>query len=122
MALYQRCAKPVRISLEEFGRRYMEYARVNKRSWHRDEQILKQLEAFYKPALLSDIGPIAVESYKLQRGKVVAPATVNREIALLKRMYNLADAWGLHQGRNPLNGVRFLPENNLKIRAFTRHP
>jgi len=112
-------AKPVRISLEEFGRRYMEYAKANKRSWIRDEQMLKQLNGFYGPALLSDIGALSVESYKRQRMNDVAPATLNREIALLKHMYDLAEAWGLHQGRNLVKGVRFLPENNLKLRTLS---
>ncbi len=111
--------RPVRISFAEFGLRYMEYAKTNKRSWIRDEQMLKQLNGFYNPALLSDIGPMSVESYKLQRVRTVAPATVNREIALLKHMYNLADAWGLYRGRNPVKGVRFLPENNLKLRVLS---
>ena len=112
-------AKQVRISLEEFGRRYMEYAKANKRSWIRDEQMLKQLNGFYGPALLSDIGALSVESYKRQRMNDVAPATVNREIALLKHMYNLAEAWGFHHGRNPVKGVRFLAENNLKLRTLS---
>jgi integrase len=111
--------RPIRISLEEFGRRYMEYAQANKRSWVRDGQLLKQLSGFYKSALLSDIGTMSVESYKLHRMKQVSPATVNREIALLKHMYNLAEAWGLHRGRNPVKAVRFLPENNLKLRTLS---
>jgi hypothetical protein len=69
--------KPVRISLEEFGQRYMEYAKTNKRSWVRDEQMLKQLNGFYQSALLSDIGQLSVERYRRHRIEQVAPATVN---------------------------------------------
>ena len=38
--------KPCRMYLEEFGRQYMDYAKTNKRSWIRDEQMLKQLNGF----------------------------------------------------------------------------
>jgi integrase len=107
------------VSFKDFGQRYMEYAKTNKRSWRRDEQLLKHLTDFYQPALLSDIGQLSVESYKLKRAKLASPATVNREVALLKRMFNLADAWALHRGRNPVKGVRFLPENNLKFRTLS---
>ncbi len=69
--------------------------------------------------MLSDIGQLSVEGYKRQRVEHVAPATVNREIALLKHMYNLAEAWGLFHGRNPVRGVRLLPENNLKLRILS---
>ena len=111
--------KAVRMSLEEFGRQYMDYAKTNKRSWIRDKQMLKQLNGFYGPALLSDIGQLSVEGYKRHRIEHIAPATVNREVALLKHMYNLAEAWGLFHGRNPVKGVRFLPENNLKLRILS---
>jgi len=35
---------PVKITLEEFGKRYMVHAKVNKRSWLRDEQMLEHLK------------------------------------------------------------------------------
>ena len=35
--------QPVKISLGEFGERYMEHAKANKRSWLRDEQMLNHL-------------------------------------------------------------------------------
>ncbi len=111
--------KPIRTPFKEFAERYMVYAKTNKRSWIRDEQMLKQLTGFFAPALLSEIGPMSVEDYKLQRIEAVAPATVNREVALLKHMYNLAEAWGLFKGRNPVKGVRFLPENNMKLRTLS---
>src|SRR5580693_4854407 len=37
--------EPVRISLEDFATRYMEYAKTNKRSWLRDEQTHLKLPA-----------------------------------------------------------------------------
>ncbi len=39
--------KPVRISLDEFGKRYLGYARTHKRSWKRDEQMLGQLQSYF---------------------------------------------------------------------------
>ena len=51
--------------------------------------------------------------------KVSSPATVNREIALLKHMFNLAEQWGLFRGRNPMKGIKFLSENNLQFRSVT---
>ena len=40
--------RPVKITFGEFGKRYMEYAKANKRSWLRDEQMLKQLRSFLR--------------------------------------------------------------------------
>jgi len=81
--------------------------------------MLKQLNGHFHSALLSDINQLSVEGYKRERMKDVAPATVNREIALLKHMFNLAEGWDLFHGRNPVRGVRFLPENNLKLRTLS---
>src|SRR5262245_42201600 len=39
--------RPAKISFGEFSQRYMEHAKANKRSWLRDEQMLKQLKPFF---------------------------------------------------------------------------
>jgi integrase len=112
-------AKPVRITLSEFGQQYMDYAKANKRSWLRDSQILKHLNGAFGNRLLPDITALPIERYKLVRLQAVSPATVNRELAGLKRLFNLAEQWGLYRGRNPVKGVRFLDEDNLKLRTLS---
>ncbi len=112
-------SRPVRVTLSEFGQQYMEYAKANKRSWLRDEQIMVHLNAAFGSMQLSDIGPFPIERYKIARVKVASPATVNREIALLKHMFNLAEQWAMHRGRNPMKGVKFLSENNLHVRSLS---
>ena len=39
-------SKPIKITVCEFGQQYLEYAKANNRSWLRDEQITKHLNAF----------------------------------------------------------------------------
>jgi integrase len=111
----------VRISLESFAERYMEYAKINKRSWLRDQQLLKPLkEFFHADRQLANITPPDIEGYKLHRRKQVSGATVNRELALLKHMFNLAIDWDLYVGSNPLRKVKFFQEVNLGFRVL--HP
>jgi integrase len=112
-------AKPIRIMLAELGKQYMDYAKANKRSWLRDQQILEHLNGAFGSMLLPDITALPIERYKLARLDAVSPATVNRELAGLKRLFNLAEQWGLYRGRNPVKGVRFLDENNLKLRTLS---
>jgi integrase len=69
--------------------------------------------------LLPDITILPIERFKLARLQTVTPASVNRELAGLKRLFNLASEWGFHKGRNPVKGVRFLDENNLKLRTLS---
>jgi integrase len=113
-------AQSAKITLAQFGEQYLEYARANKRSWLRDEQILTHLKKAMGTTQLSDIGALQIERYKLDRLKQSAsPATVNREVASLKHMFNLAEHWGLFFGRNPVRGVKFLQEDNLQIRSLS---
>lgn len=112
-------AKPSKITLFEFGQQYLEYAKANKRSWLRDEQMMKHLNGSFGNTLLTELGPLAIERYKLERMQAVTPATVNREIALLKHLFNLAEQWDVCRGRNPVKRVKFLAENNFQFRSIT---
>ena len=111
---------PVRITLDEFGERYMEYAKGNKRSWLRDQQMLKHLITFFRgERQLTDITAPDIEGYKLYRRALVSGSTVNRELALLKRMFNLAIAWDLFLDLNPFRKVKFFREFNTGVRVLS---
>jgi integrase len=66
-----------------------------------------------------DITAATVEDYQLERVKQVSPATSNREMALLKHMFNMAKQWGQHQGKNPVRFVKFLPEDNQRFETLS---
>lgn len=111
---------PTKIALEDFGKRYMEHAKANKRSWLRDQQMLQHLQNFFGQARqLTEIRPSDIEDYKLHRRTQVSGSTVNRELALLKRMFNLAQAWDLFQELNPLKKVKFFREFNTGLRVVS---
>ena len=111
--------KPVHVPLPELWERYFAYAKAHKRSWDRDLQMYGNLSNFLGTATLTTITPLRVEQYQQHRNQEVAPATVNRETALLKHMFNLAERWGLYQGANPVRLVKFLPENNLQFHTLS---
>ena len=112
--------QPVKISLEEFGKRYMEYAKANKRSWLRDQQMLENLYSFFgKERQFGEITPVNIEGYKIHRRVKVSGATVNRELALLKRMFNLAINWDLFLNVNPVRKVKFFREFNTGLRVLS---
>lgn len=113
--------RPVKIAFGAFAKRYMEYAKTNKRSWLRDEQMLKQLEAFFGVERdFSEIGAADIEGYKMNRRKQVSGSTVNRELALLKHMFNLAIDWDLYLSANPVRKVKFFQEFNLASRVLSK--
>jgi integrase len=69
--------------------------------------------------MLRDITAAGIEDYQRERVKAVSPATSNREMALLKHMFNMAERWGEHQGANPVRFLRFLPEDNLRFETLS---
>lgn len=107
--------RPIETTLVELGDRYIKHAELHKRSWKRDVQMLGNLKRFFGPVKLRDITATRVEEYQRERVKAVSPATSNREMALLKHMFNLAEQWGEHRGANPVRFLRLLPEDNLRF-------
>lgn len=111
------------ITVRDFSRRYLdEYAKANKRSWETDEYRLVPLLAAFGECLLTDVRAERVEKYKADRlavnvraARTLAPATVNRELALLRRMLGLAVEWQLLE-RHPLTGVKALQEPPGRVR------
>lgn len=112
--------QPVQITFGELRDRYMVHAKANKRSWLRDQQLLKPLTKYFSESRqLTDIAPMGIEGYKLERRAEVSGATVNRELALLKRMLNLAIDWDLYLGHNPVCKVKFFQEFNAGKRILS---
>jgi hypothetical protein len=62
-----RFVKPVNTTLPELGKRYIEHAKLRKRSWKRNVQLLGNLHAFFGPAKRRDITPLRVEEYQRKR-------------------------------------------------------
>ena len=108
-------------TLGEFAKSYMAHVRdtVKKRSWKRDELCLRHLIAFFKEGLkLTDIKPQDVDDYKASRLNDVSPATVNRELEVLRHLFHLADRWNKFFGKNPVSRAGLLTLNNRKERIL----
>ena len=105
-------------TFSEFAQEYLEYAKQNKKSWERDMYSLRKLVPFFGNYKLSVISPILIERYKLERIEHVSPRTVNIELVLLKRMFNLAISWDKCES-NPLQRVNLFKQSEPKERILT---
>ncbi|OGI28343.1 MAG: hypothetical protein A2287_05215 [Candidatus Melainabacteria bacterium RIFOXYA12_FULL_32_12] len=118
--------------LEEMGKMlfdelkevFIKYTKENKRSWQRDMSALNHLTPYFKGKQLKEIAPFMVEGYRAERkkqtkvnGEPIKPATVNREIEILRKMFNIAidNEW---TDKNPASArkVKPLREDNKKER------
>lgn len=110
--------KRSKTNFKELADQYLEnYAKVNNLAWKRVETCLKNLCEFIGPLNLQEISPLLIEKYKLKRLKEgIKPATINRELSVLKRAFNLAVSWKI-TNENPIRIVKFLrqPEPRERI-------
>ncbi len=67
---------------------------------------------------LRSILPMDVDKWVTRRATEVAPATVNRELSFLRRVFNVAANNDLVD-RNPVKRVKFFRENNARVRWLT---
>jgi integrase len=97
-----------------------DYARVNKRSWKSDEFRLRTISGYFGGYALREITPQSIERFRSERLRSgEARSTINRRMALLKRMLNLAIDWG-YLKENPVCKIRFFSEKeNERVRVLT---
>lgn len=108
-----------KVRFSDFAATYMEHSKANKRSWDRDRTLLINLLPVFGAKTLDSITSLMIEEYKQQRLRKVKPGTVNREIALLKHLFNMAITWGMATV-NPMRGVKLLREDNVPVRFLTK--
>ena len=75
-------------------------------------------KAAFPGRTLAQILPGDVERYIAERRKQVAPATVNRELAFLRRVFNVAIE-DQKADTNPVRPKAFFRENNQRVRFLT---
>lgn len=118
--------KKEEILFEKFAKEYFEeYSKLNKRAWRRDQSSLKHLIPFFKGKTLSGIPPDLIEKYKAKRrtqkgraGQNIMDSTINRELALLKAIFNKAIEWGKIEN-SPAKRVKLFRIKNTKERILT---
>lgn len=99
-----------------------DYAKIQKSSWRHDMYRLEaQLKPFFGSMKLNEVTPLLIEKYRAERLKTgVSKSTVNRELAIMKKMFNLSIDWKLAT-ENPVKKVKFFSEkDNLKERILTK--
>jgi len=124
-----------RVLLKEIAQDYLDFAAAHKRD-RNDRFRMDRLLKVFGERLVSEITPEDVERYKAnppsqkqRRGKKkgdekkaepkpLAPATVNRDLAMLKTTFNRAIRAG-KASVNPVKAVPLFKENNARTRCLT---
>jgi len=125
---YQLKSKVLNPTFQALCQDYRDYLRPRREGKALDtyENRLKRLEPFFGKYRLSQISPFLIEKYirerrsqRTYRKTFVSAATVNRELQVFKRMFNLAIQWKKAQA-NPVREVKFLKEERKPDRVLTQ--
>lgn len=111
--------EPETMIVDDLCEKYLKFSKSGKtpKSHIRDITSIKNLLREFSGTLISDVTSYALESYMNKRKNVVEPATVNREIACMKHMFNKAVEWG-YLGSNKLKAVKRFKEPPARVRYF----
>jgi integrase len=95
--------------IEDFAKTFLE-RRKHIRSFKRDELSVRILLRYFRGKTMSSISSASIEDYiHYRKASGVSNSTINRELACLKRMYNLAIRWK-EVRINPVTEIDFLEE------------
>jgi len=112
--------KNEKIKFREFADEFLAlHSKINKKSWKSDFYNLKNIAPFFKGKNLYEITVQDVERFKAQRSKGVKPATVNRDLATIKTLFNKAVEWGKLE-ESPAKKVKFLREPSGRLRYLEK--
>ena len=118
--------EPSSITLRDFiDKVYLLWSKQEKRSWRNDVSRSKALIAYFKTKRMREIVQLNIKAYKRERlnslngrGGFRAPASVDRELQLLSRIFSLAIERGL-VSENPCKGMKLCSVGNTIIKYLT---
>ncbi|MDA2918597.1 tyrosine-type recombinase/integrase [Desulfobacterota bacterium AH_259_B03_O07] len=97
---------------------YLQWAKDNHKAPERDISASKPLLSVFKGKNINSINLWHVEQYKSNRKSIGRkPETINKELGILRRMFNLAVQWKFISS-NPLKGLKLLKVPNFKPRVL----
>ena len=100
--------------------RYLSEHAARRANYRRELTSVKNLKAFFGNPTLDQVTPKRIVAYKNQRYiDGVKPATINRELATLKKAFNLARREWEWCNDNPVCRVSMEQENNTRDRWLT---
>lgn len=105
--------KPDRILFKDFAEDYKDIHASTLKSCSRVCLSVKWLNEYFGDMYLDQITKLEVEKFKKKRALKVKRSTTNRDLAILKNMFNKAIAWEKAQ-RNPVIGVKLFNEEEFK--------
>lgn len=105
--------------LKDLTKLFLNYSKTNKKDFKRDEAKIKVINSYFgEKTLINKITPKRIEDFKAFMSDKYSNAYVNRYLACLKTIFNIAIKNELIT-TTPMKSVKLLKEDNFKIRYLT---
>ncbi len=109
--------RPEPVAFAAFADDFLETDSPTKRSKDRDRSILATLKAEWKGLNLDQVTTKLIEEFKARRLKYRSPATVDKELQVIKRLFRKAVEWR-KLPESPAATVRKLAVDNTRVRKL----
>jgi integrase len=108
---------PEPVKFYDFAKEYLQWSKANKKGSSHDRELstMRRLNSEFEKYDLQNVTTWIIEKWKSKRKEEVKPATVNRELALLKHMFTKAIEWGKVKD-NPARKVKLLKGEIKRVR------
>ena len=108
------------VTLETLEKDYIDSLNAKQlRTVEQRKRHLKVLKSFFSNKKIFQISPKDIDEYKTFRLKTLKPSSVNRELAVLRNIINMAKRWKMFYGENPVSISGLLTENNQRDRVLS---
>lgn len=106
------------LSFDDARKKFETWAEANKKpgTTKTYKECLRRLADSFSGKSLSALSPFAVEKHKQDRLKAGARVRANRELGVLKALFNRCRDWKLFEGENPVATVKFTKEPRQRLR------
>ena len=91
---------------------FLPWTKANKRSWKNDEFRCRTIREYFRGKTFREISPLLVEKFKRERRESItsrstvrSPASVNHELCVLSKIFNIAIDYGVTD-TNPCRKVK----------------
>ena len=106
--------------------RFIKWSKAHKITWKDDMYMLKYIMQYIKKEMaLDDVSPVQIQMFCEQISKKKKSSTqsisgsrINKYLALIKKMFNMAIEWEIYNKRNPVRKSHFYKVPPLEERVF----
>ena len=108
-----------KVLFKDFSKQFIDsYARLENRTAEQQAVKMAQIALFFHGRYLHEITQLDIRHFMAERAKEVKSATINRDLSMIRCMFNRAKEWKVVDF-NPTDGIKKLAENNERCRWLT---